>query len=214
MSTDRKPYLRRVGKTYGRWTVTGYAGKGMWECRCECGNSGTIWAGSLTKGASRSCGCLQAESRVTHGGSRGPEYNVWRSMIQRCHNPKNTSYHRYGGRGIRVADRWRGEDGFARFLADIGPRPSMKHTMDRHPDPAGNYEPGNVRWATIRQQQQNTRRNVNITFRGRAMCLQEWARELGVSCPTLSYRVKHWPLEKAMTTPPGRRPASAKPART
>lgn len=90
-----------------------------------------------------------------HGGWSTTEYTIWSQMKQRCYNEKNGGYFKYGGRGIRVCDRWK--DSFAAFLEDVGVRPSMAHTLDRFPNNDGNYEIGNVRWATSEQQANNKR---------------------------------------------------------
>ena len=95
---------------------------------------------------------------LTHGenrrGKRTPEYISWTNLVQRCTNPKNVSFNNYGGRGITVCERWLK---FENFLADMGRRPSAKHSLDRYPDNDGNYEPSNCRWATAKQQAHNSR---------------------------------------------------------
>lgn len=128
-------------------------------------------------------------------------YNVWSSMIQRCHNPKNTAYPYYGGRGITVCDRWR--KSFVAFLADVGERPSRGYTLDRHPDKNGHYEPGNVRWATRKVQQRNMRSNRLITFRGEVRSVAEWSEHFGLNKSTLFGRLFRygWPVERALTEP-------------
>lgn len=93
-----------------------------------------------------------------HGGWKTTEYTIWSQMKQRCLNPRNNSYHKYGGRGIKICERW--QDSFEAFLEDVGKRPSMAHTLDRFPDNDGNYESGNVRWATIDQQANNKRPDI------------------------------------------------------
>lgn len=129
-----------------------------------------------------------------------PEYGVWCRMIDRCYNPNIPSFSNYGGRGIIVCERWRHD--FAAFLADVGPRPSPAHSIDRI-DNDGNYEPGNVRWATKHQQMRNTRFNVVIEWRGEKRCLFEWAVILGINAYTLHARLRRrgWTIERAMTTP-------------
>jgi hypothetical protein len=111
------------------------------------------------RGLTRSCGCLRREAsrgrKIRHGRYRTPEYVSWASAKQRCHNPKYAAFHLYGGRGIRMSDEWRAD--FAAFLAHIGPRPTKAHSLDRI-DTDGNYEPGNVRWATAEEQANNRRR--------------------------------------------------------
>jgi hypothetical protein len=121
-------------------------------CRCDCGVTKEVSADAIRAGRQRSCGC----ARTVHGMSGTPEYRTWANLIDRCTNPCSKSYDRYGGRGIRVCDRWRAS--FEAFLADVGPRPSAKHSIDRYPDNDGHYEPGNVRWATRTEQQRNTSR--------------------------------------------------------
>ena len=117
----------------------------------------------------------------SHGKTRSPEYRTWCGMIARCHNTKRENYPRYGGRGIRVCDEWRGPGGFERFLAHVGARPSPDHSIDRYPDRSGNYEPGNVRWATDTQQTMNRDAACVLTYGGQTKLMKEWAAEFGVS---------------------------------
>jgi len=137
---------------------------------------------------------------LRHGHTRGgvwtPEYTAWKSMLDRCRNPKNSGWMLYGGRGITVCAEWAN---FASFLADMGPRPPG-HSLDRV-DPDGNYAPGNVRWATAREQNRNVRTNRWLTYSGVTLCLADWAARLGIHSSTLAHRLKHWPLERALATP-------------
>jgi hypothetical protein len=127
--------------------------------------------------------------------------NVWRLMIRRCESPKDTSFKDYGGRGIKICERWHN---FDNFYADMGVRP-VGMQIDRI-DNNGNYEPGNVRWVTPPQQTRNKRNNVNLTFAGRTMCMQDWAVEIGISPPTLLTRLQRgWSVEQTLTTPAVRR---------
>lgn len=116
--------------------------------------------------------------------SKTPEYRAWRAMIQRCSDTNTPYYHRYGGRGIRVCHRWR--TSFASFIKDVGIRPSSQHSLDRFPEKNGNYEPGNVRWATRKEQQQNIRTNCNVTHDGETLCAAEWGRRFKVSPVVIS----------------------------
>lgn len=120
-------------------------------------------------------------------------------MKDRCHNPNSPAFDRYGGRGIRVCERWR--DSFANFFTDMGPRPTPKHSLDRI-DNSGNYKPENCRWATDVEQAQNMRKNRFLTHDGRTLCASEWARVIGVKPGTLERRLNAgWSVERALTEP-------------
>jgi hypothetical protein len=122
---------------------------------------------------------------------------VWRAMIARCHNEKNGAYYRYGGRGIQVCQRWR--ESFEAFLADMGPRPSPKHQIDRINND-GNYEPGNCRWATVIVNSRNRSDNNRLTFNGETKTLAEWSEITGIPYGTLWKRLKDgWTAERALT---------------
>jgi len=180
-----------------------------YECRCICGTKRTVYARDLFHGHSQSCGCWRRDStrqRATkHGQSHdyGPyrrEYKIWCQMRQRCLNPNRKEFHLWGGRGITIYPAW---DSFAEFINYIGPRPSPRHSLDRWPDPNGNYEPGNVRWATPEEQSSNTRRAKLITFQGETLCATHWARRVGLDVNTFAHRLKiGWSIEKALMTPP------------
>ncbi len=166
-----------TGQQFGRWTAltkVEHPGQhAFWKCRCECGTVSAVRATILRNGRSLSCGCLQREitsaRKTTHGGSGSapnpdPLYLTWQTIKKRCFNPRHLAYHRYGGRGITMHPAWR--DSFEAFrtdlLAAIGPRPAGAtsrgrpiYTLDRK-DNDGNYEPGNLRWATNTQQMQNS----------------------------------------------------------
>lgn len=115
-------------------------------------------------------------------------YSVWQHMIGRCTNPNGgRSWANYGGRGIRVCERWR--DSFEEFLSDMGPRPSSGHSIDRI-DNDGNYEPGNCRWATLAEQARNRRGNLRITHNGETLCVRDWSVRTGIGETTLAYRLK------------------------
>lgn len=131
-----------------------------------------------------------------------PEMRALASMKQRCHNPKNRSYPNYGGRGIVVCDRWRARGGFKRFLADMGPKPSPLHSLDRI-DVNGPYSPENCRWATPQEQASNKRSTRTITFRRMRRTVSGWAAYCGVSPRTMKWRLRNWPLHLALTTKRG-----------
>jgi hypothetical protein len=149
------------------------------------------------------CVWQETHASETHGHARGGShtrtYNSWWSMIQRCRNPNEKKFHLYGGRGIKVCDRWL--ESFENFYADMGVRP-VGTSLDRHPDQNGNYEPGNCRWATPAEQGRNTRANRILECDGESMCVVEWAERLGVKPMLILGRLKiGWSVEDALKTP-------------
>ncbi len=132
-----------------------------------------------------------------HGKTGSPEWKIWVDMRKRCSKWKHPHFARYGGRGIRVCPRW--AESFAAFLADVGVRPSPKHTLDRIDNDRG-YEPGNVRWATRREQARNRRTSRLITARGKTQTLAAWSEELSVKSSTIRMRLTNgWPVERALS---------------
>lgn len=182
-------------------------------CRCACGVEKRINAGNIASGKSRSCGCRVAErarERMrTHGMKESPEYVAWCNAKARCHRKTHPRYAEWGGRGISMCDRWR--ESFESFLADMGPRPSPGHSIDRI-DGSRWYEPGNCRWATAKVQSTNRPSWTNtITFDGRTQTITEWAAEVGIARKSLYDRLAiGWTVERAMTAPKGSRKAASK----
>src|SRR5690349_11893108 len=159
---------RRFGRLLVLERAPNVSKKTVWNCRCDCGSEAVVTGDRLVKGETKSCGCLSLEMTVArnskHGcaarGSYVPEYSSWVGMRKRCNDPNAVGFRAYGGRGIKICTRW--QDSFQAFLADMGPRPSLKHSLDRI-DVNGDYEPGNCRWATHKQQARNTRRSHFLT---------------------------------------------------
>lgn len=165
MNERRRPanFIDILGQRFGRLRVLAFAesvsGTAFWKCVCDCGAVKSISGRYLRAGLTRSCGCLQKEINrarlTTHGQSDTVEFIIWWAMINRCENRNFVGWQYYGGRNIKVCERWR--HSFANFLADMGRRPGPGYSLDRYPDNDGNYEPGNVRWATRLQQNRNRR---------------------------------------------------------
>lgn len=197
--TAVRPDVNRHGRTY-------------WVCRCECGNEKSVSTTHLLCNKTKSCGCALTEflvGRSTHRATcdgtpdrrkHTAEYSAWSSLKNRCDSPDCPQYASYGGRGIRVCDRW--SNRFEDFLTDMGPRPSPNHSIDRYPDNDGNYEPGNCRWATRKEQNRNRRSSLFLAAFGQALTLAEWSEKTGIDRQTIRQRLKHgWTAEKALGTP-------------
>ena len=201
----------RVGERFGRWVIIagevvrgGSSGSPSYYhlCRCDCGAEREVQASRLRSGAAFSCGCyaseLRSERNRTHGLSQSPLYTTWCSMIARCENPNVMAFRNYGGRGIKVCERWRSS--FELFVQDMGPRPEGTE-VDRI-DNDGDYEPSNCRWTTRKAQTNNMRKNRHLTAFGKTRTVSEWADELGVRPSTLHRRLKlGWPAERVLGTP-------------
>lgn len=183
-----------TGQVFGRLSVRGFSGlsrggRALWVCDCGCGNTTIARSSALRRGHKESCGCLlklvNGVLNRTHGEGhpkeRSAEYRAWCGMRDRCGNPSDRHYPDYGGRGIRVCGPWKAGDGsksgFECFLRDMGRRPSPAHSIDRYPNTDGNYEPGNCRWATAKEQQRNRRVTVKVQYRGEKIALAALCEE-------------------------------------
>lgn len=176
-----------TGQRHGRLTVVHRIpakGQARWLCRCDCGQETTVRGSELREGKTLSCGCWRRErvrrASTTHGhaprGAPTATYRTWTAMQRRCRDTRDVHWPQYGGRGIRVCDRWMD---YAAFLADMGERPTGL-TLDRI-DNDRDYAPDNCRWATGSQQSNNTRLTHLMTHDGRTQSLSAWARELGLT---------------------------------
>ena len=196
--TNRK-FIDITGQTFSLLKVVCYGGKQKgrhrWRCVCDCGNEKVVRTDALKSGHTKSCGCRQYPG--THGKRYSPEYGVWHSMIQRCTNPNDKSYHNYGGRGISVCERWLK---FANFYADMGDRPTKDHTLERIENDVGIYEPINCCWATWEQQVRNKRNNRFLEFNGKRLILADWITLTGIPESTIRRRLDAGlPLEKVFS---------------
>ncbi len=199
-----------IGTKFDLWEVIGRSSEPYSVlCRCQCGLERSIRYRHLYSGHSRSClpcsGPKIAKAKTRHGfskreGNRTPTYRSWAMMVNRCRNAECSAWGNYGGRGITVCEQW---FDFAVFLADMGERPSLKYSIDRFPNNNGNYEPGNCRWATVKQQSRNKRNNKIIEWNGVSKPLVDWSEELGISVSLLAARLGRlgWSVEESMTTP-------------
>ena len=195
-------FIDLTGQRFGRLVVSMLVKSEnynrIWRCTCDCGNVCEATTTHLRKGCTRSCGCLMLEKSVsanlTHGMTKSRTYNTWANMLQRCINPTSTSYINYGKRGISVCNRWHS---FIKFLEDMGERP-VGMSLDRI-DSQGNYEPSNCKWATRKEQANNTRSNCCIEYNGEVKTVSQWADAANIKYSTLYSRlIKGWSIEKAL----------------
>lgn len=196
------------GQTFNSWTVVKEVDKDKHGNRrvlvkCKCGAEHVRVLNTIRYGHSRHCRRCSFLARGgvnpgTHGKSHTPEYKIWGAMKERCGDPHNKRYERYGGRGIGITSRWLGKDGFPNFLKDMGPRPSRRHSIDRI-DNNEDYSPENCRWATAKEQQRNRSSNRFLTVNGVRKTLVEWSEETGINYGTLKSRIyRGWSPEDAV----------------
>lgn len=218
-----RKHLDLTGKNYGRLTVIKQgAGKryGLesrlivtWQCQCECGNLIDTSSSGLRSGGTTSCGCLRRENLMkaitTHNktkdkttGKVTKEYRTWQNMKARCENPNNRKYALYGGRAIKICERWRE---FANFVEDMGYAPSDKHSIDRI-DNNGNYCPSNCKWSDQKTQINNRRNTSFIEYKGERLCTSDWSARTGVPIKNIAIRIRMgWDVERALFLLPRKR---------
>lgn len=198
-----------TGKKFKWWSVVCRAsrvsskGEAYWKCVCECGAEREVRGTALRQGKSTNCGCrtpeLISKKLTIHGWRKHPLYKRWKQMIRRCHNPADSGYRIYGGRGIRVCYRWR--TSLESFLSDLGNPPTPDHTIERIDNNRG-YEPGNCRWCHKTEQAKNTRATRWVFLDGVRMCLADAALKLKMRPATLSQRLlRGWSMAEACEIP-------------
>lgn len=181
----------------------------IWLCQCDCGSTTEARACHLKSGHTQSCGCSgsrtsAAERFSTHGLGKSREYKSWAHIVRRCTNPNNPAFADYGGRGITVCDEWR--HNFQTFYDHVSVLPhsgEKGYSIDRIFN-NGNYEPGNVKWSTAKEQSRNTRANVMLTHNDKIQCVADWAKELDIPSAVLHKRLlRGWSAQKTLATPRG-----------
>lgn len=208
-----RPTIDMTGRRFSRLVALSMA-DGLWKCRCDCGIVKLVAGHLLRRGQVKSCGCLRRAvssasmlalraagrcGRLSHGhavtGRESCEWKTWTSMWARCRSPRARDY---GSRGIRVCERWAT---FAFFLADMGPRPTPRHSIERI-DTNGDYCPANCRWATKTEQARNRRSSRYVICGGERQTLAEWAERSGIKYGTLRMRLDSgWSPERAIHKP-------------
>jgi hypothetical protein len=191
-----KPRKNIIGKKFGRLTVLEPIGKTnngttVYKCQCDCGNMHHASTNSLTQYVIKSCGCLKrdlidSKPFKTHGMTGTRIYKIWQGMIARCYKEGNTSYSRYGAIGVKVCERWMT---FENFYADTHKGYSERLTLDRYPNPHGDYGPENFRWATYQEQSENKRNTIYLTIDGETKTLMDWSRISGIHPRLIRFRL-------------------------
>ena len=197
-----------TGQRFGMLVVTGRDRRdgereAHWHVRCDCGGATIVRGGSLRSGLQDSCGCAGLErtkkAATKHGRTNDSIFHIWSGMRFRTRNPNSKSWKRYGGRGITMCDRW--FDSFEAFLADMGERPSSRHSVERMKNDLG-YEPGNCRWALPKEQSRNKSDNHIVVYRGRSMPLAEACETAAAGVPWHKARNRidklGWNVERAV----------------
>lgn len=185
-----------TGQKFGRLTAIKYLGNRKWQCKCECGNIIDVFTNNLTRGNTKSCGCLNSEIAskrwLKHGKADTRLFHIFCHMKQRCYNKSNKNYKNYGERGIKIYNDWL--DNFTNFYdwaMNNGYKDNL--TIDRI-NVNGNYEPNNCRWVGLETQNRNKRNNIQITYRGKTQPLKTWCIDLNLPYKTVFCRYKylHW----------------------
>lgn len=192
----------REGDTFHQLTALRLhdsVGRRKWVCMCACGNESVVGENNLVRGHTKSCGCKFIAAVTRHGQSTTKEYRAWVAMRSRCHTENTPYFKNYGGRGIGVCARW---DSFDLFLADMGSRPSARHSIERK-NVNGDYEPGNCCWAVPKTQARNKRSTVYVSLDGSQISLADAVERSGLKYRTVHHRIfsRGWSACDALTLP-------------
>jgi hypothetical protein len=203
-----------TGRVFGLLTVVSavnVSGRWLWACRCSCGTETNQTNSDLLTKGRQSCAACRAVRAVTHGATRTDEYRIWSGVVTRATNSRTRYADRYSLRGVTVCARWRQFEG---FFADMGPRPSKDHSIDRRENDGGYWcgkcpecvslgRPANCRWATRTEQMRNVSANRLLTFQGKTQCVADWAQELGIPAHRLYTRLhRGWSIEESLLRSP------------
>lgn len=199
-------FCNLAGQKFGKLTIIKRAkNRGhntYWLCQCDCGNFKEAEASNLKTGTTNSCGCDKRKKQVLastkHNQSKTRIYRIWSGLKQRCNNKKSKTYKYYGGRGIKVCEKWQKNfEIFRDWAIQNGYQEGL--TIDRI-DPNGNYEPANCRWISNFEQQHNKRNNKFLTYNNQTYCISEWAKIIGINAQTLFKRFERgFSIERALT---------------
>ena len=184
-------FVDLTGQKFGKLTVIEYVSDSKWKCRCECGNEAIVHSCSLRRGHTKSCGCYQRQQTSAalkkHGMRHERIYHVWLDIKNRCNNPRYKRYYDWGGRGITVCEEW--QENFTKFYEHVSMLPNYGKTgysLDRIDNDKG-YMPGNVRWATISEQNSNKRVTIKVVYRNQEIPLIQIAEMFNIKYATLLF---------------------------
>ena len=197
--SDRAPKYPEVGESFGSWVFVAPGHGYSWKMRCVCGTEREIRSQDIRQGASKSCGCVTPRGlggfkNKTHGQDYGNKlYRTWRNAKNRCFNPSAQKFDSYGAAGITMCPEW--AESFEAFAAYLGEAPTPLHSIDRIDNTKG-YEPGNVRWATAKEQVNNRKNTIRVQHEGKTVTLEELSVLCGIRKSTLAARrISGWPDE-------------------
>lgn len=188
-------------KKFGRLSVLELVGKDKhgchkWKCLCECGNNKIALGTRLVRGKILSCGCLIGDTSRTHGLTNTPIYRIWKRTKYLCIHPNNANYKFYGGRGIKVCDRWM--ESFENFYEDMGDKPSDEYALSRE-DRDGDFTPENCKWVLKEELEQYKINSVHITIDGEKLPIKKWSKLSGTPCMYIRDRLhRGWPEKEAV----------------